>query len=34
MCIQHVKVSTFFNYYNFTLNKALVKKREVSSSFP
>lgn len=34
MCIKNMKVSTFFNYYNFTLDKALVKKKEQRSSFP
>ena len=34
MCIKNMKVSTFFNYYNFTLAKLLSKKRELRSSFP
>ena len=34
MCIKHKKIHTFCNYYNFTLESAIEKKKLQDSLFP
>lgn len=34
MCIKHKKIHTFCNYYNFTLEAAVEKKKLQDSLFP